>query len=345
MDFRSRFKFDFSQVESFVSARLRVFILTTIGVLVFAGLIGVGVFFIAVRGAEQSMVPDVTGKDLTAALLELQAKELYPRIQLRYSDLASEKGTILEQDPPSGAIVKAGRRIKLVVSRGVVVDKVENYIGQNLDDVKIHLQTLFSSSSKPLLSLKEPPMYDFSEESAGTILQQKPEAGTDVSGPTLLEFVVSRGPETAMVKIPDLVGLPIPDALERIRQAGVLFSFSVRPVQGRETAETVVSQLPARQTVVSADTPVDIVVAAPLAVPEGEVFGLFEQDLPEYPYPLALKLDALLPSGERKSILSIDFPGGPLSVPYRLPVGSTLILSVLNREISRTEASTALAGQ
>ncbi len=334
---RFNVEIDLDSVEAYVSRHLRFFISALVALLVFTALIAVTVFFIAIRGAEQTMVPDVSGKDLTTALLELQVKELYPRIQLRYSQSAADKGTILEQDPNPGTIVKAGRRVKLVVSRGVVVDKVENYLGQNLDDVKMHLQTLFSTTAQPLLTLKEPPMYEFSNESAGTILQQKPIAGLDIAGPTVLEFVVSRGPENAMIKVPDLVGLPIVDALERIRLSGVTFLFSLRPVQGAEKPETVVSQLPGAQTVVAANTRIDLVVAAPDQVPPGEVFGLFQRQLPEYPYPLSVRLEALLPTGERRRIAAVDHPGGDFNVPYRLPEGSVLILSVLNRELLREE--------
>lgn len=47
----------------------------------------------------------------------MQVKELYPKIQLRYSDVPGDKGMILEQNPVAGTIVKASRRIDLVVSR------------------------------------------------------------------------------------------------------------------------------------------------------------------------------------------------------------------------------------
>ncbi len=332
------FSFDLDAVETYVAARLRAFIAAAAALLAFTALIALTVFFIALRGAEQTMVPDVQGKELTAALLELQAKELYPRIQLRYSQSAADKGTILEQEPAAGSIVKAGRRLKLVVSRGVVVDKVESYIGQNLDEVKMHLQTLFSTSAKPLLSLKEPVVYQFSTEAAGTILEQKPEAGFEIAGPTKLEVIVSRGPENAMVKVPDLVGLPISDAMDRIRESGVFFAFSVRKAQGSEKAGAVVSQLPAGQTVVASNTRVALVVSAPAELAEGEVFGLFSRELPEYPYPLSLKLEALLPSGDRRRVVSIDHPGGSFTAPYVLPEGSVLILTVLNRELYREEA-------
>ena len=342
---RFDFDFDLDSIETYVSARLRAFLAAAVALLVFVTLVAVTVFFLAVRGAEQTLVPDIKGKELTAALLELQVKELYPRIQLRYSESSAEKGTVLEQDPAPGAIVKAGRRIKLVVSRGIVVDRIEDFVGQNLDDVKMHIQTLFSTSSRPLLSVREPPAYRFSSEAAGTILEQKPEAGVEVSGPMKLDFVVSRGPENAMVKVPDLIGLPVADALERIRQSGIFFSIQVRSAQGNEVGDTVVSQLPAGEEVVAANTRVALVVSAPTKLEEGELFGLFSRTLPDYPYPLSVKLEALLPSNERRRIFASDFPGGDFSVPFRLPEGSTLILSVLNREILREDAVAYATGK
>ena len=74
------FSFDMDAIEAYVAARLRAFIAAAVVLLVFSALIGIAVFFVALRGAEQTMVPNVKGKELTTALLELQVKELYPRI-------------------------------------------------------------------------------------------------------------------------------------------------------------------------------------------------------------------------------------------------------------------------
>jgi hypothetical protein len=57
------FDFDLDRIESYVSARLRVFIAAAIALIAFVTLVALTVFFIAVRGAEQTMVPDVTGKN------------------------------------------------------------------------------------------------------------------------------------------------------------------------------------------------------------------------------------------------------------------------------------------
>ncbi|MCL2127109.1 MAG: penicillin-binding protein, partial [Treponema sp.] len=66
-----------------------------------------------------------------------------------------------------------------------------------------------------------------------------------------------------------------------------------------------------------------------------EVFGLFTYTMPKNPYPLPVRLEALLPSGERRRIAAVDFPGGKFTVPYRLPEESVLVLSLMSREIYR----------
>jgi beta-lactam-binding protein with PASTA domain len=333
--------FDFDAVESYVSEHVRLFISLIIGMIVFVGIVALAVFFIAIRGSEQTMIPDVQGKELTEALMELQVKELYPRIQLRYSGSALDKGTILEQDPLPGTIVKAGRRIRLVVSQGVIVDTLSDFIGRNIDDVRMELQTIAASAGQQFLVLKEPFMYEFSTEEAGTILQQNPESGYSISGPTSIEFVVSKGLENAMIKTPDLVGLPLNDAMEQISSSGAAFTISVRQSSEGELPETIVSQTPAGGTIIEANQRIAITVSAPTNLPRNEVFGLFSYTLPENPYALAVRLEALLPNGERRRLAAVDHLGGEITIPYRLPIGSILILTMLNREMVREEVKAA----
>jgi beta-lactam-binding protein with PASTA domain len=329
-------RFDLSSIEDYVANHLRLFIFSVAGLIILVGITAVSVFFIAVRGAEQTMVPDVVGKELTTALLELQVKELYPRLQLRYSQTPADKGLILEQEPRPGTIVKAGRRIRLVVSQGVIVNRVENFIGKNIDEVKIDLQTIYASAgSAPLLSIKEPLMYEYSSEAPGTILAQKPEALTDISGPTILEFVVSRGRENATVTVPELAGLNISRALERISDSGINFHFSQRNTRDNERGEIVVLQTPPAGTTAPMTTVVEITVTAPEKLENNEIFGIFTYRIQPNPYPLDVRLEALLPSGERLRLFTVNYSGGNFTVPYKLPVGTVLVLSMLNRELYR----------
>lgn len=99
------------------------------------------VFFVAVKGSEE-------------VLLEMQVKELYPKIQLRYSDVPGDKGMILEQNPVAGTIVKASRRIDLVVSRGPSYEqtRVPNLVGMTVQEILAQMsrsKIAFNFSARP----------------------------------------------------------------------------------------------------------------------------------------------------------------------------------------------------
>lgn len=332
MRFLDFLRIDVSALTDGFRQNSRVILITMFSVVLVVCAACAVVFFLALKGGEQVMVPALEGKDLSVAVLEMQAKELYPRIQLRYSDKPDDKGRIIEQEPKAGSIVKAGQRIALVVSRGVIIEKVENYIGQNIDDVRINLQTLFTSSTVPLLSVKEPVLYKFSQEPAGTILEQNPEPDVSITEPIQLTFVVSRGAQNDQINVPTLTGRSIAEIVAVMEQTDLIFNFTARAPQNNETAGTIVSQLPAGDTRVSKFSVVDAVLAVPVTPPKGFVYGIFREELPEYPYPFKITIDVISPTGERREYITLRHPGGILSVPYLLPEGSMLSLSVLNKE-------------
>ncbi|MDR0910121.1 MAG: PASTA domain-containing protein [Spirochaetaceae bacterium] len=287
-------------------------------------------FFFDVNGAEQTMVPDVRGTELPNALLELQVKELYPRIQLVYSNTEADKGTILSQDPQPGTIVKAGRRIRLVVSQGVVINTVGNYIGRQAEDVRMDIRTLFvpgSTGSKALLTVQEPFIYEYAPEDPGTVIQQDPAPGTALSGPAVLSLVVSLGPEFTEVITPNLVGLDPKAAADKLIQADLGFEFAIRQPREGEQANIVVYQEPSANSPTETGAHIYVLSNSP---------GLFEYTLPENPYPLTLSLEALPPNaGERTLLVECRFSGGNFTFPYSEAEGTTLILSQMGREIYR----------
>jgi len=291
---------------------------------------GLAAFLLSIRGAEQTMVPDIRGVELSQALVKMQEKELYPRISLRFTDNPADRGLIVEQSPRPGSIVKAGRRIQLTVSKGAVADAVENFVGQDINEVKIHLQNLFAST-KPLLTVKEPPIYIFDRSPAGTVLEQKPPPGTAIAGPTKLELVVSRGPEKPQLLVPDLLSLPYEAALAQVQKGDLVVTFTMRAAAGREKGGVVVAQTPAAGSLVPANARLAVTVTPPPEEP-GLVAGIYSRELPEYPYPLEVQLESVGPAGERTPIVTTNHPGGLFTAPYHLPSGHALALSVLGRE-------------
>lgn len=333
----SDFRIDFDALAEHLRENARIVLITAASVLLLTAAAAIVVFFLSLRGTEQVMVPSVTGKDMAVAMIEMQEKELYPRVQLKYSDKVDDKGMVMAQSPAPGSIVKAGRRIDLTISRGIIIDKMENYVGQNIDDVKMNLQALFTSMDIPLIAIEDPPLYQYSAEAAGTILEQDPLPDTAITGPSTVAVVVSRGPEYDRVQVPQISGLSISDMLSRLSKSEVVFDFSTRSPERDEQAGTVVAQTPAGDSFVPSFSRVTAVVAMPVTAPEGMVYGVFEEMLPAYPYPFQIQISAISPSGNRYQLASFKHPGESLSIPYAVEDGTVLVLTILNKEVGTYE--------
>lgn len=297
-------------------------------------LAGLAMFFATVKGPEKVLVPNVEGKTLENAMLEMQVRELYPKIQLRYTDNPADEGTILSQEPKAGAIVKAGKRINLTVSRGVILDHVENYVGKNFESEQIRLQALFAGSNKPLIVFAEP-TYKADNAEAGTILAQEPEEGTEIANPVTVKLVVSRGPAFEQTKVPNLIGLNVNDVLALMARTRIVFEFSAHVASGDERAGTVTSQ----QTLDGDSVRNYSRMMADFAMPGGRtdstVYGIFAYQAQNYPYPVAMELTALTKDGDSYSIVKLNHTGGKVTIPYAVPAETTLILKVINSEVAR----------
>lgn len=315
-----------------LQANGRLLWLTIIAAVVVMFLVCLAVFFIAVKGPEQVMVPDLEGKDWSTALLEMQAKELYPKVQLRYTDSAADEGKILTQNPVAGSIVKAGTRVTLTISRGVIIDHVENYVGMKLDDVRLKLQTMFTGSTRPLIVLSNP-VYKPDESEAGTVLEQEPPEGTIISEPVSVTLVVSRGPEYEQARIPNLVGKGINEVLSQIGNARLVFDFTSHTATGDEQAGTVTGQQAFNSQFVGNYTHVNVELALPQRQPNDMRYGIFSEQTTNYPYPVTMTLDAIPDDGARYSLVTLKHTGGSVTIPYAVPKGTELVFSIEGKEI------------
>lgn len=331
---KRKFNFGINFSEKYEKLQSNIGVLTVVCVFAFLLMIFVTVvvFFMNVQGAEKVLVPNVVGKQLEDALLEMQVKELYPKINLRYSDKPGDKGEILEQTPPSGAIVKGYSRVSLVVSRGIIVDKVDDYVGQKIDDVELKLQTLFAGQTKPLIVL-DSPQYKPDLSEAGTILEQDPPAGTNISQPVIVKLIVSRGPNYENTKAPYVIGQSVNDLLQTIARTKIVYDISSHIAEDGEKPGFVVSQQSFESEFVPNYTRVLVEMALPENQIDGNIYGIFTEQLADYPYPVPMKLVAIPPEGNSYTILSFSHPGGNLTIPYAVPLETTLVLYVVEKEV------------
>lgn len=307
------------------------FLLIFVAVILMA-LACLAVFFTSVRGEEQVMVPSVVGKSLTSALLEMQAKELYPKISLRYSDFPGEEGLVLEQEPAAGSIVKAYRRVTLTVSRGVAQDVLEEYVGQNIDAVQPRLLLLFSGTSLVRIA---PLVYQKSTEPKGNILAQFPPKDTPLDEPVTVQFVVSSGSAQEMVSVPNLKGLTVQQVLSLMEKTKLVFDFTARSALPSEKDGTVVSASLEPQTSVAAYSHITVEFAFPVRNPGDDfIYGILNYTLPSYPYPVPVSLVSSDTAGNVTTLASFNHPGGTIHIPYDVRINSVLTLHVLENEVA-----------
>ncbi|MBQ2529492.1 MAG: PASTA domain-containing protein [Treponema sp.] len=282
------------------------------------------VFFYSVHGEEKVMVPNVVGKSLTNALFDMQVKELYPKIALRYSDLPGDEGTILEQQPAGGSIVKAYRTIDLVVSRGVELETMPDYVGKGIDDVQLQLKTQFSDD--PTIEFA-PVIYQKNSAAVGTILAQYPEPGTYLSHLKVF-FIVSSGNDDIKTIVPDLKNMSVQQVLAQMEKYPILFDFTAVKSDSSETPATVTSQEKVGESV-SEFSRVKVQITLPADNPdELTAYGVFTHTLPEYPFPVNVRLECSDSDGSITKIADLLHPGKELTIPYMVKKGSVLTLAV-----------------
>lgn len=308
-------------------------ILTAVFSLIITFVVCIVVFFVSVQGAERVLVPNVVGETLTDALLKMQEKELYPKILLKYSDFPGDKGTILDQKPKAGSIVKAYRRVVLTVSRGIAIDYVEDYVGKNSDEVRNSLDLLFSGSSSLVEVL--PFVYVKSEKTPGTIIAQFPEAGTSLDEKVKIQFIVSCGTEVEKIEMPKLENLNIEQLLSAMAEHKFILDLEAKESETALDKGRLVD-VDKTKAEVEAYTRVNAILEIkPRNEKDENICGVFSCELADYPFPVPYVLSVQDPDGNTKVLISANHPGKKFTAPYIAKKNSTIILSVMGQEIAK----------
>lgn len=311
----------------------RITVWAFLGLTVILTLAALTSFLLTLRGPDQTQVPDTVNEELVDALLSLQERGLYPQVQLRYHSDPLLQGHVISQDPEAGAVVRAGRRITLIVSQGAVIEEIADYRGRTLQEVQAEIQAI-GAGGEDLLRIQGV-SYVFDDTPVGTIIEQTPPPGTDIAGRTQVSLVVSRGSDVERVSLPTFLGLDWRDAVQVLSRENIPFIFAMedQPTIGQNGV--VVAQDPEPGTQVVTDTPVELTIRAVRELDEDERFGIFDRTLPEYAVSVELAVVIIGPEGESSTMFEMVHPGGRLAFPYRLPVGSTIVVYRYDTEVIR----------
>ena len=307
--------------------------LTFVGLIMIAVFAGLATFLLTLRSPEAVTVPRVSGMDLPTAMEALQEYGLVSHIEQRFYADPATKGQIMEQDPAAGSSVRVGREVTLVYSKGAVLDKIGNYIGRNIEDVRQELRITFPGDN-PTLSIGTT-SYTFDQSEAGTIISQDPAAGAPLREASQLKLLVSRGKDASLKEVPSLVGQPYLRAIETLIAQEIPFGTTIINTGADVVPGTIALQSPEGGQSLDAKALVNLTILEPDNVGPNQSFGVYSYQLPDFAVPVDVTITAVTTSGTSTTLYKFKHPGGSLTVPYLVANGTELLLSVYGKELDK----------
>ena len=210
----------------------------------------IGMFVFGDLGGPEVMVPDVTGKTILEAEKTLKDAKLEFTIDEEYNDKVVP-GTIISQNPGAKRMVKEGRNILLVVSKGTELGDVPELRGKKLTEAKALLKETRFELGKIV--------YKYSSGAQEeTILDQSIAPPAKLPVGTKLDIVLNI--KNNQVVVPDLTGLNLKDAQAKIKEAGLNLG-SVNYIDSKDPSDTVLSTSPAGAEVAENGENINLTVA------------------------------------------------------------------------------------
>ncbi len=189
----------FLMVAKFV---LLIAILVAVGL--FSALVGMR---LAVQGTEIA-VPEILGKSQQDAESLLSSSDLGMEVLATRYDAVVPAQAIVSQSPAPGGRIKAGRKVRVIVSLGARQHPVPNLVGGTLRVARAKLlQSEYQLGSVSEILLRQPPGEGSQqdESSDAQVLQQYPSPGIHESGDARVDLLVARRAPTGYL-MPDVVG-------------------------------------------------------------------------------------------------------------------------------------------
>ncbi len=202
---------------------------------------------------EEVRVPDFTGKTLEeAAALSEKAHVRLDDPDKRY-DEAVLPNRVISQRPEPYARVKMNSKITLVVSLGKEIVEVPDLKGMDLRQALLELERL---ELNPGTQSRE-----YSDEvEPNEIASQSPAAGVHAEKGTLVDIVLSDGPEPLLVTVQDFSGMNMADAESYLAVSGLVKGRVTEEIREGVPAGIVISQTPEPGQLVMVGSAVDFVI-------------------------------------------------------------------------------------
>lgn len=158
-------------------------------------------------------VPNVNGLTYEEAAQRLAQSGFKAEQGEQRYDNSAPKLTVIDQSPEPGAREGVGSTVTLVVSAGQRIVTVPTVTGMT----RIEAQVLLEKDGFEVGDVGE----TNSNQPEGTVVSTRPQAGAQVSVPSTVSLVLSRGPAAATLQMPDLTGRDVASARLVLGQLGL----------------------------------------------------------------------------------------------------------------------------
>ena len=207
---------------------------------IFMATAGLGTYVtihLLIRSDHLVVVPDLTGKDVVYALEVLSDLGLNTKVRGSQFNAKVPKHHIISQSPDPGSELKAGRDVRIVISKGVRWVVYPNVIGMDLSmaDLIIGENDLVRKYLSQAYSQTHP---------RGRIMAQYPSPGTKGIRGNTIDLLVSGGPKPQWIRMMDLKGLRLDEAIDTIEKHQLTVGTIKQVDNPSLTVDTVVAQAP-----------------------------------------------------------------------------------------------------
>jgi serine/threonine-protein kinase len=236
------------------------FLLLVVGLMVIAGIVLVAVNFVVLpRIVHRNTVvvtPDLQGLSVEDASRQLSGQGLAVEEARRRSHPTVPVGLILEQIPGPGSPIRSGRLIRVVTSSGPPAGGVPDLVGLNFRQAEITLQRENFRPGRVLRLRRE-------NVTTPTVLFQKPPAGRQLRKGRLVDLVVGDPAPPQLLCMPDLRGVPLYIARQRVADAGCVLAPVTYERTSDRAANLVLRQTPPPGRRIRKGERIELVAASP----------------------------------------------------------------------------------
>ena len=220
--------------------------------------------YLLIGKEERVVVPDLTGQEVLAALEQLTSLDLDTRVAgSQFSDTLPPHH-VIHHLPPAGTEIKAGRAVRLVISKGPQLITVPAVIGLTLEGARSVLRQkgMCPGHTAEVYDRKHPP---------GQIKAQRPAARAKVARGDCVDLLVSRGPRPQYRAMPALVGRNISEVSKKIQAANLRIGSLTHRWDPARPPDTVMVQYPPAGMRVTVSTAVDLMLNRPPGSPKTDL--------------------------------------------------------------------------